>query len=152
MVLRMKNFNIFRVHWKIRLLRGFSATFREAHSMKCPNTELFLICIFLYSDWIQEHTDQKELGIWTLFTQWLFLTLPVTIPGEKRCLAFIKPFESPQWSVKIKMQVDFYFNITFWNAQGERGEVWCRLKFSLHYVNNESSQNLVISYQSIMRI
>ena len=44
-----------------------------------PNTELFLVCIFLYSDWIrrdtispysvriQENTDQKELCIWTLF-------------------------------------------------------------------------------------
>ena len=30
---------------------------------KCPNT-----CMFLYSDWIQENTDQKSLRIWTLFT------------------------------------------------------------------------------------
>ena len=29
---------------------------------KCPNTEFFLIGIFLYS-------DQKKLRIWTLFTQ-----------------------------------------------------------------------------------
>ena len=34
-----------------------------------PNTELFLVCIFLYSDWIQENTDQKKLRISTLFTQ-----------------------------------------------------------------------------------
>ena len=26
---------------------------------KFPNTELFPIRIFLYSDWIQENTDQK---------------------------------------------------------------------------------------------
>ena len=26
---------------------------------KCPNTELFLVRIVLYSDWIQEKTDQK---------------------------------------------------------------------------------------------
>ena len=26
---------------------------------KCPNTELFLVCIFLYSDGIQENKDQK---------------------------------------------------------------------------------------------
>ena len=38
---------------------------------KCPNTELFLFRIFLYSDWIQENTDQKSLRIWTLFTQWM---------------------------------------------------------------------------------
>ena len=30
---------------------------------KCPNTETYLICIFLYS-------DQKKLRIWTLFMQW----------------------------------------------------------------------------------
>ena len=26
---------------------------------KRPNTELFLVLIFLYSDWIQENKDQK---------------------------------------------------------------------------------------------
>ena len=47
-----------------------------------PNTELVLVRIFLYSDWIRrfskspysigirENTDQKELRTWTLFTQW----------------------------------------------------------------------------------
>ena len=38
---------------------------------KCPNTEFFLVCIFLYSVQIQENTDQKKLRIWTLFTQWV---------------------------------------------------------------------------------
>ena len=38
----------------------------------CPNTELFLVRIFLYSDWMQENTDQKLLRICTLFTHfWL---------------------------------------------------------------------------------
>ena len=36
---------------------------------KCPNTEFFLIHIFLYSVRMQENTDQKKLCIWTLFTQ-----------------------------------------------------------------------------------
>ena len=33
------------------------------HSLreKCPNTALFLALIFLYSNWIQENTDQKKL-------------------------------------------------------------------------------------------
>ena len=31
----------------------------EAPHEKCPNTELFLVRIFLYSDRIQENTDQK---------------------------------------------------------------------------------------------
>ena len=37
---------------------------------KCPNTESFLVRIFLYLDWIQENTEQKKLRIWTLLTQW----------------------------------------------------------------------------------
>ena len=38
---------------------------------RCPNTEFFLVSIFLYSVRIQENIDQKKLRIWTLFTQWL---------------------------------------------------------------------------------
>ena len=37
---------------------------------KCPNAEIFLVRIFMYSDWIEENTDQKQLRIWTIFTQW----------------------------------------------------------------------------------
>ena len=37
---------------------------------KCPNTEFFLVRIFLHSVRIQENTDQKQLRIWTVFTQW----------------------------------------------------------------------------------
>ena len=33
----------------------------------CPNTQFFLVHIFLYFDWIQENTDQNKLRIWTLF-------------------------------------------------------------------------------------
>ena len=53
--------------WYNEWLKGFSNNLplRE----KCPNTELFLVRIFLFSDWIQENTDQKKLRIWTLFTQ-----------------------------------------------------------------------------------
>ena len=36
---------------------NFNYTLRE----KCPNTEFFLVLIFLYS-------DQKKIRIWTLFT------------------------------------------------------------------------------------
>ena len=43
----------------------FSFILRE----KRPNTEFFLVCIFLYSVRIQEKTDQKKLRIWTLFRQ-----------------------------------------------------------------------------------
>ena len=37
---------------------------------KYPNTEFFLVRIFLYSVWIQENRYQKKLHIWALFTQW----------------------------------------------------------------------------------
>ena len=33
----------------------------------------------------------------------------------------IKGFEAPQRIVKIKISADFYFNTTFWNAQGGKG-------------------------------
>ena len=36
---------------------------------KCPNTEFFLVRIFLYSVRILENTEQKKLGIWALSTQ-----------------------------------------------------------------------------------
>ena len=31
--------------------------------------EFFLARIYLYSDWIQENTDQKKIRVWTLLTQ-----------------------------------------------------------------------------------
>ena len=37
----------------------FEGLFSVAKLEKCPNTELFLLCIFLYSGQIQENTDQK---------------------------------------------------------------------------------------------
>ena len=63
---------------------------------KCPNTEFFLVCIFLYLDWIWRYTeysvrirknaDQKKFRIWTLFTQcsyvvpiFVFISMPSSI-------------------------------------------------------------------------
>ena len=41
----------------------------------------------------------------------------------KALKAFIKPFEAPQRSVKLKISVNIYFDTTFWNAQdGKRKE------------------------------
>ena len=39
----------------------------------------------------------------------------------KALKAFMKPFGAPQRIVKIKIQVDIYFNTNFWNAQGGKG-------------------------------
>ena len=35
--------------------------------------------------------------------------------------AVVKPFEAPQTSVKIKIQVNFSFNTIFENARGMKG-------------------------------
>ena len=43
-----------------------------SHCMKCPNTELFLVRIFMYSVQIQENTDQKKLRIWKFSAQYSF--------------------------------------------------------------------------------
>ena len=47
------------------LMRSLSLTLRE----KFPNTEFFMVRIFLYSVQIQENTDHKKLRIRTLSTQ-----------------------------------------------------------------------------------
>ena len=39
----------------------------------------------------------------------------------KALKALIKPFEAPQRSVTIKIEVNFYFNTTFLNARGGEG-------------------------------
>ena len=46
---------------------GLNTEMRE----KWPNTEFFLIRIFLYSVRILGNMDQKKLRIWTLFMQWI---------------------------------------------------------------------------------
>ena len=43
----------------------------------------------------------------------------------KALKAFIRLFEAPQRSAKIKISVNFYFTTTFWNEQG--GKVKCPL-------------------------
>ena len=54
---------------------------------KCPNTEFFLVRILLYSDWIQENTNQKKLRIWKLFTQWKFFwTRMILEAAADRCV------------------------------------------------------------------
>ena len=45
---------------KLRKLEELFSFFSSALREKCPNTEFFLVGIFLYSDWMQENTDQNE--------------------------------------------------------------------------------------------
>ena len=76
--------NCVYVSWKVSFWKMIfmNNSLRE----KCPNTEVFLVRIFLYSDWIRrdteylllrispysvrikKNTDQKKLCIWTFFT------------------------------------------------------------------------------------
>ena len=42
---------------------------------------------------------------------------------------FIKPFEVPQRGVKIKIQVNFYFNTTFWPVKGGKGWASSNIKY-----------------------
>ena len=43
---------------------------------KVSKCGVFLVRIFLYSDWVQENKDQKQLPIWTIFTHWKsFITI-----------------------------------------------------------------------------
>ena len=51
--------------------------FISYHEMFCGHCvksvqmqSFFLVRFFLYSDWIQENTNQKKLRIWALFRQW----------------------------------------------------------------------------------
>ena len=67
---------------------------------KCPNTELFLVRIFLYSVGIQENTDQKQLRIWTFFTKWL---LPCDWIIYLCALLFIDIVINNNWVVKNLM-------------------------------------------------
>ena len=65
----------------------------QALREKCPNTEFFLVWVFLHWDWIrrltpwiQENTDQKKLRICTLFTQWNSLANIRCYPVSTCCL------------------------------------------------------------------
>ena len=52
----------------------------------------------------------------------IFLLLCGALKGFMKALkAFIKPFEAPQRSVKIKIEVNFYFKINLLNAQDGKG-------------------------------
>ena len=52
--------------------------------------------------------------------------------------AFIKPFEAPQWSVKIKIYINFYFNTSFWNTRDGKGlAVWKCLTCPKPQTNNK---------------
>ena len=71
---------ILDLHAKTQFHQNFQ---KKALRGKCPNTEFFLVRIFLHSDWteygeilrislysvrMRENTDQKKLRIWTHFT------------------------------------------------------------------------------------
>ena len=55
-------------------IKNNEMSFNQTFEISFPLREVskygvFLARIFLYSDWIQENTDQKNLRIWTFFTR-----------------------------------------------------------------------------------
>ena len=52
--------------WKRQNTKG---SIKKHTAWKIPNTEFFLVRIFLYSDWVQENTDRKKPRIWTVSMQ-----------------------------------------------------------------------------------
>ena len=66
-----------------KMLTCISRALRE----KSPNTEFFLVRIFLYSVRTQENTDKKKPRIWTLFTQWS-IYIKITY-GKKKKRAYL---------------------------------------------------------------
>ena len=97
---------------------------------KCPNTEFFLVRIFLYSDRIRENKDQQKLLIWTLFTQCKQFILTVyllwshKIDSETstwRCSQ--KSLSKPFCRIHIKKYLRlfcFYRSTTFWKRDSSR--------------------------------
>ena len=79
----------------------------------------------LYRDWKNSFCPSCPVPIpdeekkWT----WIFFFKPLCCVSNgfmKALKAFIKPFEAPQRSVKIKTSANFYFHKTFWDAQGRK--------------------------------
>ena len=102
---------------------------------KCPNTEFFLVRIFLYSDRIRENKDQQKLRIWTLFTQCKQFILTVYLLWSRkigpeattwRCSQ--KSLSKPFCRIYIKiLAACFVFNngvgcrsTTFWKRDSSR--------------------------------
>ena len=100
--------------WIIKIFHRYTVSFI---AWKCPNTEFFLVLIFLYSDWIRENTDQKKLRIWTLHIvvhfQLLFssqeshLKISCASPISCQCSHLFVMWEFLLW-------LYIYSKITFW--------------------------------------
>ena len=67
---------------------------------KCPNTEFFLVRIFLYSGWIQENKDQKKLRLWTLFMQ--FVCIGTVVGSYEQQIIFHRATIEIHWGTKRK--------------------------------------------------
>ena len=83
---------------------------------KCPNTEFFLVRIFLYSEWILENTDQTKLRIWTLFTQCKKILLFLFYNFSCSCLQCNISWSS--YTMKTKTSLFQWFVITFFKTDG----------------------------------
>ena len=98
-----------KLQYRRVVFRIISDIYDEALCEKCPNTEFFLLRIFLYSDWIRRFTIQseqrkirtrKKIRIWTLFTQWNFFTKIDN--GLKSLITFAKKTPACTFGVCLK--------------------------------------------------
>ena len=75
--------SIFEIKWASGALIRRNAVLKKLGNTRfplrenCPNTEVFLVHIFLKSVRIHENTDHKKLRIWSLFTQCSLLRITV---------------------------------------------------------------------------
>ena len=69
---------------------------------KYPNTEFFLVRIFLHSVQIQENTDQKNFRIWTFLTQHMLCVKDSPTLYKTRVAEFLKASGRVSKSLKPK--------------------------------------------------
>ena len=89
---------------------------------KYPNAEHFLVRILLYSDWMQENTDQKKLDLWTFFTQCMHRQ--ITLTAQK--LNFLLNRKGDQAFMKFKEIWSFLKS--FCCIKNEVGILWSLTK------------------------
>ena len=96
---------------------------------------VFLVPIFLYSDWIHDNTEQKTLRIWTLFTQWKVFHL---VNNNQI------PFIISHFSLREKYPNTEFFCSVFSRIRTEYGEIWSIFPYSVGILENTDQKKLCI--------
>ena len=91
---------------KVIMIRTNRSNENKTLTQKCPNTEFFLVRIFMYSVRVQENTDQRKVRIWTLFTQWNY------VKERNHCISLLKKTKKEYYSSSDKKNI--CDSKTFW--------------------------------------